>query len=76
MELGNIILKKTIGFVLKIIKYAELLELNRKFVLGNRLLKSGTSIGINVHEVQNAESKNDFVHKFKMAAKLVEETKY
>jgi len=40
------------------------------------LLKSGTSIGANVHEAQNAESKVDFIHKFKIAAKEIEETKY
>ena len=29
-----------------------------------------------MHEAQNAESKSDFIHKFKIAAKEVEETKY
>jgi len=29
-----------------------------------------------VHEAQNAESKADFIHKCKVAAKEVEETKY
>lgn len=29
-----------------------------------------------MHEAQNAESKADFIHKFKIAAKEVEETKY
>jgi four helix bundle protein len=72
----NIILKKTIEFSLAIIEYAELLESNRKYVIARQLLKSGTSIGANVHEAQNAESKVDFIHKFKIAAKEVEETKY
>lgn len=72
----NIILKKTIEFSLAIIEYAELLEQQRKFVIGRQLLRSGTSIGVNVHEAQNAESKADFIHKFKVAAKEVEETKY
>ncbi len=40
------------------------------------MLKSGTSIGANVREAQNAESKNDFIHKFKIAAKEIEETIY
>jgi four helix bundle protein len=73
---GNIILKKTIEFSLAIIEYAELLETNKKYVIARQLLKSGTSIGANVHEAQNAESKVDFIHKFKIAAKEVEETKY
>jgi four helix bundle protein len=72
----NIILKKTIEFSLAIIEYAELLEANKKYVIARQLLKSGTSIGANVHEAQNAESKIDFIHKFKIAAKEVEETKY
>jgi four helix bundle protein len=39
-------------------------------------LKSGTSIGANIREAQNAESKNDFIHKFKIAAKECDETIY
>jgi four helix bundle protein len=72
----NIILKKTIEFSLATIEYAELLESEKKYVIARQLLKAGTSIGANVHEAQNAESKLDFVHKFKIAAKEVEETKY
>ena len=72
----NIILQKTISFALKVIDYAEVLQENKKYVIANQLLKSGTSVGANVHEAQNAESKNDFIHKFKIAAKEVEETKY
>ncbi len=72
----NVILKKTIEFSVEVVNYAELLEEKRRFVIANQLLRSGTSIGANVHEAQNAESKNDFIHKFKIAAKEVEETKY
>lgn len=72
----NIILKKSIEFSLAIIKYVELLESYKKFVIAKQLLRSATSIGSNVHEAQNAESKSDFIHKFKIAAKEVEETKY
>jgi four helix bundle protein len=72
----NIILKKTIEFSLLVIEYAELLESQRKYIIGRQLLRSGTSIGANVHEAQNAESKVDFVHTFKIAAKEIEETKY
>jgi four helix bundle protein len=72
----NIILKKTIEFSLAVIEYAERLEELRKYVIARQLLRCGTSIGANVHEAQNAESKNDFIYKFKIAAKEVEETKY
>lgn len=72
----NIILNKTIEFSLAVIEYVELIESGRKYVVANQLLKSGASIGANVYEAQNAESKIDFIHKFKTAAKAVEETKY
>ena len=72
----NVILEKTFDFSLAVIEYVELLIENKKFVIAKQLLKSGTSIGANVHEAQNAESKLDFIHKFKIAAKETEETKY
>ena len=72
----NLIVNLSISFALEIIEYCELLESKRKFVLANQLLKSGTSIGANVHEAQNAESKADFIHKIKIAAKEADETDY
>jgi four helix bundle protein len=72
----NVILEKTINFSLEIISYCEGLESERKYVIARQLLKSGTSIGANIHEAQNAESRNDFIHKMKIAAKEIEETKY
>ena len=65
----NVILNKTIEFSIEIIKHVELLEYKRKYVIANQLLKSGKSIGANVHEAQHAESKADFIHKFKIAAR-------
>jgi len=44
--------------------------------VARQLLKAGTSIGANVREVQNAESKTDFIHKMKIAAKETDETEY
>ena len=72
----NIIVEKSFQFALKIVDYCELLEENRKFVIARQLLKSGTSVGANVREAQNAESKADFIHKIKIAAKEAEETEY
>ncbi len=42
--------------------------------MANQLFKSGTSIHANIREAQNAESKADFIHKMKIAAKEAEET--
>jgi len=72
----NIIVDKSFQFALKVVLYCELLEENRKFVLSRQLLRSGTSISANIREAQNAESKPDFIHKIKLAAKEADETEY
>jgi four helix bundle protein len=72
----NLILKLTFEFALETIAYSEKLEEARKFVIARQLLRSGTSIGANVKEAQNAESKADFIHKMKIAAKEADETEY
>lgn len=72
----NIIVDLTLKFALAIVDYCELLESSRKYVIARQLLKSGTSIGANTREAQNAESKADFIHKFKIAAKEADETQY
>lgn len=73
---GNLIIDLTFEFALSIIRYAELLENDRRYVIARQLLRSGTSIGANTREAQNAESKPDFIHKFKIAAKEADETAY
>ncbi|MBS1638398.1 MAG: four helix bundle protein [Bacteroidetes bacterium] len=72
----NLIVNLTFQFSLEIISYCEQLESIKKFNLSNQLFRSGTSIGANVREAQNAESKADFIHKMKIAAKEAEETEY
>ncbi len=72
----NLIVDLTFDFALKIIRYAEVLEKGHKYIIARQLLKSGTSIGANVREAQNAESKSDFVHKMKIASKEADETEY
>lgn len=72
----NVIVDLTFKFALGIVDYCELLESKRKYVLARQLLKSGTSIGANTREAQNAESKTDFIHKFKIAAQEADEAQY
>ena len=72
----NLIVELSFEFALKIIEYVDLLEQEHKYVVARQLLKSGTSIGANVREAQNAESKIDFIHKMKIAAKEADETEY
>ena|SRR5258705_504525 len=73
---NNLIVKLTFDFALSVIDFVEQLQNEKRFVIANQLLKSGTSIGANVREAQNAESKPDFIHKFKIAAKEADETQY
>lgn len=72
----NIIVDLTFKFSLEVLDYCEKLNIEKKYVLAKQLLKSGTSIGANVREAQNAESRADFIHKFKLAAKEADETEY
>ncbi len=50
----NLIVKLSLEFALEIIEYSEFLEEHKKFVVAKQLLKSGTSIGANIREAQNA----------------------
>jgi len=72
----NVIVKKTFKFALEIVRFCELLEEDRKYIVARQLLRAGTSIGANTREAQNAESKADFIHKIKIAAKEADETEY
>ena len=72
----NLIVKKTFDFSTQVMVFVESLMEQRKYPLANQLFRSGTSIGANVREAQNAESKTDFIHKMKIAAKEADETEY
>lgn len=72
----NMIVKLSFEFALDIVEFSEELEKKRKYNLGNQLFRSGTSIGANIMEAQNAESKADFIHKLKIAAKEADELEY
>lgn len=72
----NLIVDKTFQYAFRVLDYAEKLYEMKRFALADQLIRSGTSIGANVWEAQNAESKNDFIHKMKIAAKEGDEQKF
>lgn len=72
----NPVLKLSFDFALMLVEYCEQLERDKKYIVSRQLLKSGTSIGANAMEAQNAESKADFIHKMRIAAKEAEETQF
>jgi four helix bundle protein len=73
-EKDNPVLNLSFQFAIDIIVYTERLEELKRFNMANQLFKSDTSIHANIREAQNAESKDDFIHKMKIAAKQAEET--
>ena len=75
-ENENLIVKLSLEFALEIIAYSEKLEDLKKYIIARQLLKAGTSIGANIREAQNAESRADFIHKMKIAAKEADEAEY
>jgi four helix bundle protein len=54
----------------------DIKEKRKSNVLLNQLLRSGTSIGANIHEANYASSKADFINKFQIALKECYETDY
>ena len=72
----NLIVDLTFDFSIKIIEYSEKLRELKKYEMSSQIFRSGTSIGANIREAQNAESKADFIHKFKIAAKEADEIEY
>lgn len=72
----NPVLNLTFNFALAVVEYCKLLDAQKQFQLSKQLFRSGTSIGANAREAQNAESKADFIHKFKISAKEIDETQY
>ncbi len=72
----NVILQRSYAFALDVIKLYEELAEQKEFILSKQLLRSGTSIGANVHEGVASESKKDFIHKLSVALKEANERQY
>lgn len=71
------ILERTVNYSLRIVElYRELEKDSVGRVLGKQLLRSGTSIGANVHEAQGGQSKADFIAKMSIAQKEALESAY
>jgi four helix bundle protein len=65
------------AFALRVIKlYVFLRDEKKEFVMSKQVLRSGTSIGANVRESINAQSRADFINKLNIALKEADETQY
>ena len=75
--MANIIEEKSFAFAVRIVNLCRHLnETKKEFILSKQLLRSGTSIGANVAEAEQAQSKPDFISKMNIALKEASETKY
>ena len=75
--MDNIIETKSFNFAIQIVKLYKYLYYSKKeYVLSKQLLRAGTSIGANVAEAEQAQSKADFISKISIALKEATETDY
>ena len=75
--MNNNIYQKSFQFAVRIVKLCKYLQTEQKeYILSKQVLRSGTSIGANVAEAQQAQSKPDFTSKINIALKEAAETDY
>ena len=68
---------KSFDFAVRIVKLVRFLnDEKREFTLAKQILRSGTSIGVNVKEAIRAQSKLDFRAKMSISLKEASETEY
>lgn len=73
----SVLREKSKGFAKEIVLLCRQLRENKiEGVLINQLLKSGTSVGANIHEAQYAQGTKDFISKFEIALKECNESEY
>ena len=69
--------EKSFQFAIRIVKLCRFLQQEkREYILSKQLLRAGTSIGANVSEAKQGQSRADFLSKNAIALKEAEETDY
>ena len=69
--------RKSFLFAVRIVKLSRHLNTDKKeYVLSRQLLRAGTSIGANIAEAEQAQSRADFISKMNIALKEAAETSY
>ena len=75
--MNPIVQNKSFDFSVRIVKLCKYLQSEHKdYILSKQLLRSGTSIGANISESQQAQSRPDFINKLNIALKEACETDY
>jgi four helix bundle protein len=74
---NNILAEKSINFAIRIVKcYTYIRDTKKEEIMSRQMYRSGTSIGANIHEAIQAQSKSDFVSKLGISLKEASETIY
>ena len=77
MTQDNILMDKSIDFAIRMAKcYRYLMEEKNEYIMSKQMFRSGTSIGANIHEGVQAQSKADFVSKLNISLKEASETSF
>jgi len=70
MKTDNVVRNKSFALAIRIVNlYKQLIAERKEFVMSKQLLRPGTSVGANIREAVNAQSKPDFIHKLTIAQK-------
>lgn len=72
----NILKTKSYQFALQTIGVCRKLQEEKEYILSKQLLRSATSVGANIREANNAQSKADFVYKLSISIKECDESQY
>jgi len=77
MESDNVIQIKSYAFAVKIVNlYKHPSEEKKEYILSKQLLRSATSVGVNIEEAIGGQSRKDFYAKLTISYKEARETKY
>ena len=64
----NVVKDKSLEFAVRIVNlYKFLVNEQKEFVMSKQILRSGTSIGANIREAEQAQSRADFINKLNIA---------
>ena len=75
--MSGAIQEKSFAFAVRIVRlYKYVRTSKQEYIMTKQLLRSGTSIGANVAEAQQAQSRADFINKLNIALKEAYETHY
>lgn len=77
MENKTDVKSRSYSFSVEILKFSSTLPKEQLYwILKDQLVRSGTSIGANIHEAQAASTKKDFANYYTIAHKSANETHY